>query len=434
MARLALPVVATQVSLMLMGVVDTIMVARLGETELDGVAIGNALLFIVASGLSGVLYALDALVGQLHGAGDREGTGRALWQGYWLALALGVLGALVFVDGAALARLVGQSEAVSIECGRYLDGRVWAMPAAIVWAAQRSFLSGVGDTRAVMVVSLLANVVNALLDWALIYGKLGAPALGTYGAGLATGLCICAMVAHAAWVIHRRGSGYAATKVAPDPKAIWRLLVLGVPVGLHLAGEMGVFSATAFLAGRLGETALAAHQIALNLSALTFMVPLGVSFAASVRVAQCIGAGDTDGAARAGRIALGLGVAFMACSALVLISLPTWLIGLYTPKPAVVAAGASLLRVAALFQISDALQVVGAGCLRGTGDTRSAMIANLVAHWGIGLPLGALLCFPLGLGVTGLWIGLTASLTVVGIWLCVRFLGGKWRTRGRLGI
>jgi MATE family multidrug resistance protein len=225
-----------------------------------------------------------------------------------------------------------------------------------------------------------------------------------------------------AWHERRAAVSLYATPLAIEAVKLWRLVTLGVPAAMHLTAEVGVFAAATALAGRLDPIALTSHQIALNIASVTYMVPLGVASAGAVRVGQAIGRQDAHAVSQAGWTAIVIGVGFMACAALALLVVPTQIIGIFTHDPAVLALGVSLLFVAALFQLFDGVQGVTTGVLRGLGDTRTAMIANLAGHWLLGLPVGYLLCFVAGVGVLGLWIGLSLGLVTVGLVLLVTWV------------
>lgn len=283
-----------------------------------------------------------------------------------------------------------------------------------------------------MYVAIAANAVNALAGYALIYGRFGAPRLGVLGAGYATTIARLFMVGAIALVIWGSGryAAFGVRLVRPSGAKIRRLLRLGLPVGGQLAAEVGVFSATGVMMERLGPAPLAAHQVALSLASLTFMVPLGLSIAASVRIGQALGRRAFESARVSAIAAYAVGVGFMTVSATTFALAAGPLARLFSEDQAVVAIAVVLIRVAALFQISDGAQVIGAGCLRGAADTRAAFLVNVLGHWAVGLPVGLLLAFPLGLGARGLWLGLSASLTVVAVFLAARFFSEKWRATG----
>ena len=280
-----------------------------------------------------------------------------------------------------------------------------------------------GVVTPIMLTLLSANVINVAANWVLIYGRLGAPALGVDGAGWAT--CISrgymALVLLAVIVHHdaRHGRRLAYISHTIDLGRMQCLFRLGLPAALQVTLEVGVFSAATALAGKLAPVALAAHQITLNMASFTFMVPLGMSSAAAVRVGHAVGRRDPGGASRAGWTAVVLGTVFMAGAAAAFLLLPRPLLRLFTMDETVIGIGVSLLFVAAIFQMFDGLQGVLTGVLRGVGDTRTPMLWNLAGHWCFGLPFGYTLCFVWGVGVIGLWIGLSAGLIVVAVILLV---------------
>ena len=283
----------------------------------------------------------------------------------------------------------------------------------------RRYLQGMHAVAPVAFALVTANLVNAAGDWLLIYGHLGAPALGVQGSAWATTLArvylllVLWLAAH--WYDRVRDTGLRDVSRRISRERLVRLWHLGFPAASQVSIEVGVFTLASALAGRLDPVSSAAHQIAINIAATSFMVPLGVASAGAVRVGNRVGAKDPRGARLAGWAAIVLGGVFMTAMAVLFVAMPHMLIGLFSPGPDVLALGASLIMIAAVFQLFDGLQAVATGVLRGLGDTRIAMIANFVGHWLLGLPVGYLLCFTYGLGVVGLWMGLSAGLIVCGI-------------------
>jgi MATE family multidrug resistance protein len=429
--RLAAPVVATQIGLVSMGFVDTIFVGRLGGAALGGMALGNSLAFsFLVVGL-GVLSAVDTLVAQSYGAGERGECGAHLVQGLFVGLGLGLAATALFLRPQPLLGLLGQKPDVALAAADYLETVSWSFVPMMLFSAQRGFLNGIGKTRPFMVVTLVANLVNAAADWAMIYGHLGFPAMGVRGAGYATTGARLFMLAATTFLLAR--GGFEDFRPTSGRRPAWRrvarLLRIGLPVGGQFAAEVGIFATVAVFMGRLGKVPLAAHQIALQLASLTFMVPLGLSVGASVRVGQAIGRGAWEDTRVSAIVAYALGVGFMATSAAAFAVFAEPLAWLFTDDRAVVPVAAVLIRVAALFQLSDGAQVIGGGCLRGAADTRAAFVVNLIGHWAVGLPVGLALAFPAGLGARGLWYGLSASLTFVAVFLAARFISGRWRAR-----
>jgi MATE family, multidrug efflux pump len=300
-----------------------------------------------------------------------------------------------------------------------------------MYATFRRYLQGMGVVRPVMIALVLANITNAVMNWILIYGHLGAPVMGVRGSAWATVIARIGMAAYLLVVIilreRARRPGLLETPLRIEAARMRRLVALGFPAAAQITLEVGGFAAATALAGRLAPTALAAHQIALNIAACSFMVPLGLSSAGAVRVGQAFGRKDLVGAERSGWTALLFGAIFMSIAASTFVLAPRTLIGAFTQDEGVLRIGASLLLVAAVFQLFDGLQGVATGVLRGLGDTRTAMLWNLFGHWFIGLPCGYVLCFGLGLGVVGLWWGLSAGLTICGVALVI-----VWWRRARM--
>ena len=421
LARLAWPVILAEIGWMAMGIVDTIMVGPLGAAAIAGVGVAGILFFAVASCGMGLLLGLDTVVAQAHGAGRSETCRRWLWQGLWLGLLVAVpLGGVLWLERAQIARLGLHPGVLPVVLGN-LDVLWLSLVPLFVYAAARRYLQAIGRVRPVMVALLVANVVNAIGNWAFIYGHLGLPALGTDGAAWATlvarvtmaAVCVGAVIRHdvrtrpplPVWRVPRR----------PVPGELLTLLRLGVPASLQMVFEVSFFALASALAASQVPASSAAHQIALEMAGLAFMVPLGIASAAAVRVGHAVGRGDGRGAAAAGWAAMALGVAAMAVTGLLFLALPAPLIGLFTGDADVIRTGTVLLALGALFAIFDGVQVVATGALRGLGDTRRPMLWNLVGHWGMGLPIGWTLAFVAGWGVVGIWIGLSTGLIVVGV-------------------
>jgi MATE family multidrug resistance protein len=306
----------------------------------------------------------------------------------------------------------------------YLSVVSWSLLPLLLFASCRRYLQGINTVRPIMFALLSANLINAFFNWILIFGHFGAPALGVRGAAWATvaSRAYMVLVLFAVIALGERQHHESLMRKLPLPVETWRirrLLSLGFPAASQLSLEVGVFATATALAGKLAPAPLAAHQISLNLAGATFMVPYGVSSAGAVRVGQALGRGDLEGAARAGWTALALGVGFMMLAAAAFIFAPRLLLGAFTTDMGVIDVGVSVLMVAAFFQIFDGVQGVATGILRGLGDTRSPMIWNLAGHWLFGLPVGYSLCFVLGLGVVGLWVGLSIGLVAVAIALMI---------------
>lgn len=433
MTALAIPVVVGELGWMAMGVVDVIMVGRLSAEAIGAVAVGRALVMVCTVFGVGMLLGLDTLVSRSFGAGDRDDCRHSLVNGIYLALLVAVpLTAIVYAAIPAF-EWIGVNPAVLALTVPYATAVGWSVLPVLVYTALRRYLQAINRVRAVMIALVTANLINAFANWILIFGNLGAPRLGVRGAGWATVVSmiyLALFLAGVVWLNEREAGGkLSGVGWRPDPARLRGLLALGLPAALHMTIELGVFALVTALAGRLDAASLAAHQIAITLASLTFMVPLGVSSAAAVRVGQALGRRDPDGAVRAGWTAILLGAGFMLVAAAAFVLLPRPLLRIFTSEPDVIAIGVTLLILAALFQLFDGVQVVATGALRGIGDTRNPMIWNLVGHWVIGLPSGYYLCFVRGWGAVGLWVGFCLGLTFVGVVLLrvwSRSLGPEW--------
>ena len=423
MFALALPVVLAELGWMAMGLVDTLMVGRIGPEAIGAVGLGSTLFMAVAILAMGLLLGLDTLISHAYGAGRIEDCHRWLVHGVALSLLVTPLLTAVLLLMSRSLDAWGLDPTVLALARPYLDVVTWSLLPLLLYASFRRYLQAMGAVRPVMLALLLANVANAIANWALIFGNLGAPALGVEGAAWATvaSRIVMAGFLFTVIVLRERGRrpGLFETPLRIERPWMRRLLGLGVPAAMQVTLEVGVFAAATALSGRLTPSALAAHQIALNFVAVTYMVPLGISSAGAVRVGHAVGRGDRDGAASSGWTAIAFGCLFMTAAAIAFVTIPRVLIGFFTSDAGVLRVGVSLHAVAAVFQLFDALQEVSTGVLRGLGDTRMPMLWNLAGHWFIGLPLGYVLCFPLGLGVIGLWWGLSTGLMICGVALLV---------------
>jgi MATE family multidrug resistance protein len=428
--RLAIPIALGEVGWMAMNFVDVAMIGRAGAAPLAAVSLGSALFIIFAIICEGVLMGSDSLISQEHGAGRPEECFRYLWAGVQLALPISVVGAVL----AGLSwRLLGPI-GIAPEIVGQTRGFLWAMacglPPLLAFVAMRVFLQGIHRVKVIAFAMLSANLVNFLGDYALIYGHWGAPTLGATGSGIATTVArtymMAVLLAYLAWV--SRGRGWQLARYARQfyPERIRRIVRLGAPAAAQIALEVAAFSASTLVAGRLGAVAVGGHQIALTLASLTFMMPLGVAQATSVRVGYAIGRRDAEAAGTSGWSGILLSASLMSCAAVVLWTLPLPIAHIFTREPEVVAIGVRLLAIAAVFQFFDGVQVTAIGALRGSGNTRIAMLADFVGWYVLGLPLGAWLCFGMGWGVRGLWYGLSAGLISIACVLAV-----AWRFRVR---
>jgi len=425
MVTLAVPVVLSELGWMAQGIVDTIMVGRLGPAAIGAVALGNAVYYTPSLFGIGLLLGLDTTVAQAYGRRDHDECHRWLAQGVYLAcIATLPLMLLVAAASFGFARF-GITPVVAVPAGGYLRILNWGTLPLLLYGGTRRYLQGVGQVRVITVTYVLANLLNWLGNWVLIYGKFGFPALGVNGSAISTCVARVGMAAALlgfAWRYERkRGHPLFRHWAGPSLEKIVQLLRLGAPAAGQIVLEVGAWNMATLSAGWLTPVALATHQIAVNYASVSYMVPLGISAAAAVSVGQAVGANDPERARRAGWLALALGTGFMLLAAVVFLVAPGPLIALYTRDPQVMAVGPSLLWVAAAFQIFDGIQTVCTGALRGLGETHAPMVANFVGYWVLGLPLGLTLCFVLRWGIYGTWIGLTLALIVIAVTLLLRW-------------
>jgi MATE family multidrug resistance protein len=419
MTSLAVPVAVGELGWMAMGVVDVMMVGRLSAEAIGAVAVGRALAMVVTVFGIGLLLGMDTLVSQSFGAGDRDDCRHSLVNGVYLAALASVpLCAILFAVIPALGWF-GIDPSVRALAAPYTAAVAWSVLPVLLYTALRRYLQAINRVRAVMIALISANLINVASNWILIFGNLGAPEMGVSGAGWATVISMIYLtlfLAGVVWLNEReQGGGTSAVVWRFDTSRLRGLLALGLPAATHVTVELAVFALVTLLAGRLDPASLAAHQIAITLASVTFMVPLGISSAAAVRVGQAIGRRDPPGAVRAGWTAIVLAAGFMALAAAAFVLLPGPLLRMFSSDPEVIEIGVTLLILAALFQLFDGVQVAATGALRGIGDTRNPLIWNLVGHWLIGLPAGSYLCFVRGWGAAGLWVGFCLGLTFVGL-------------------
>ena len=424
---LALPLILAQVAQMSASFVDTLMVGRLGNTQLAGIALGGSIFFLTFLVCGGVLFSVSPVVSQAFGAGETRAAGRAAQGGFFLALLLSVPALVLFSQIGHILPLLGQEpEAVRLATG-YVQAIAWGFVPALLTVSLRGLFEGTSNPRPVMVIAFLAVGFNALMNYLLMFGHWGFPALGLIGTGYASALSFWLSLTLLALYSARTLPKFGVFRFrGVDLGMVVTLLRIGWPIGLTLGFEAGLFSATAVLMGTLGTVPLAAHQIAVQSASFTFMVPLGLASATAVRVGQAVGRRDPDGIRWAGWVGIGLSACVMLVSALTFWFLPERVAGLYLDvadpaNTAVVRKAVQFLAFAAVFQVFDGLQVSAAGALRGLKDTRAPMLISLTSYWGVGLSSGVLLAFVLGLGGRGLWLGLVLGLVTAAVLLVRRF-------------
>ncbi len=428
LASLALPVVITQVGFMLFGVVDLMMVGHLGEAAIAATSLGNTWTTGTLLVGIGIVYGMDPIITRAHGAGDGARAGLALQRGVILALLVSVPVSLSWsaTEGALI--LLGQDPELAALAQRYVSVQIPSAPCFLVFTALRQYLQGRAITLPALVVVSAANGINAFANWVIVYGNLGAPALGVVGSGIATSITRGSMLfALAAWIAFGRlsaGAWVPWSRASFARAGLLECLGHGLPVALMMGLEVWAFQIATIMSGWLGATELAAHGVALNLASLAFMVPLGISFGATTRVGNLLGAGDPGGAQRAAWAAFALGAGAMALFALAFVALRDVLPTCYTSEPGVLAAAAAILPIAGAFQVFDGVQVVGCGILRGMGRTRPVALFNLIGYYALALPMGWWLAFRTDAGLAGIWWGLALGLAFVALvlvaWIRVR--------------
>ncbi|HWC18329.1 MAG TPA: MATE family efflux transporter [Terriglobales bacterium] len=417
---LAWPLVVAEIGWMAMGLVDTIMVGHMRNSAeaIGGVSLGSVIFYTAAIFGGALLYSLDTKVSQSFGAGDLIDANHSLLSALYIVVPLApALMLFIWLFGLLLPRM-GVDRGVLAQALPFLSAMNWSTPPLLLYFAFRRYLQAIDLVKPVTFALISANVINALGDWILIYGHWGSPTFGVAGSGWST--CISRMYMAAVlfvavlWHHRKKDLRLFRPPYRPDFLRISELLRIGFPAATQILFEIGVFATATALIAKFNAASIAAHQIALNCASFTYMVPLGISSAAAVRVGQGIGRRDPAGAGRAGWTAIAMGAAFMTFAAVVLVLAPHLIVRIFTPDPEVMRIGVSLLFVAAAFQLFDGLQTVATGALRGAGETRIPMLSSFVAYWVIGLPLGYYLGFNRRLGALGLWAGLAISLMVIG--------------------
>jgi MATE family multidrug resistance protein len=428
MLRLAAPLALAELGWMAMGIVDTIMAGPLGPAAVGAGILGNMVFFPLAVSFTGLLLGMDTLVSQAFGARALHDARHTLVNAVWLALAITPVTIALTVAAVPVMRAVNVNRDVMALCVPYMRALSWGLAPLFLFTAFRRYLQAIDIVKPVTFALVSANLINFVANWVLIYGHWGAPALGLEGTGYATSLSRLYMTAVLFGVVlwEERKSDYLVFAISwrPDWSRLRELVRLGLPATGQIAFEGAVFGVVTVLAAKLDPVSLAAHGIAVQVIATTFMVPLGISSAAAVRVGQAVGRKDARGVVAAGWAALAIAGAFMTAAGVLLWVAPAFIIQRFIADAAVIAMGATLLRIAAFFELFDGLQIVATGALRGLGDTATSMITHLIGYWLIGMPIVYVFCFTLGWGAAGIWIGLTVALILIGVALAV-----AWKLR-----
>lgn len=432
---LAGPLIGNNIAIAGMNFADTVMAGRLGKYDLGAVAVGSSVWMLAFLFAMGTLMAISPIVSQRFGGGHLPEIGRYTRQGLWLSQALGwlVLAVLFTATPPALTAIGIEPDIRPLTAG-YVQAIAWGAPAICAYLALRFTSEGVGWTRPIMYCTLASLVVNVAGNYVFMYGKLGAPAMGAVGCGVASAIAM--------WFLLAAFLGYVLLSPRYRPFALFErftwprrrelgeILALGIPISATVSAEIGLFTAVSLLMGTLSASIAAAHQVAINYAATMFMVPLAINSATTVRVGQALGAGRPELARHRGFVGIGMCGLFMATSAVVMLLLREEIVRLYTPDPEVSAVAVGLLLVAAVFQVSDGVQVGAAGALRGYKDTRVPMLLNLLAYWVIAFPLAWAAAVKLELGPQLIWGGFVVGLSLAAVLLVWRFLRVSARAAG----
>ncbi len=431
LAKLAGPIIANNLALAGMGLTDTIMAGRLGAQDLAAVAVGNAVWISTFLLGLGIIMAMSPIAAHHVGAGTHRQVGKYLRQCLMLGQFLVIVVAILIVVAANLLDDMGIDPSVVPKSRGYLYGTALGLPAAYVYLCLRFTSEGIGHTRPIMYMALLGLIVNVPANYVFMYGKLGLPAMGATGCGIATAVATWLTMLGMVWYVRRHRGVYAPycffeRMERPNAPILKEIAGVGVPIGLGLLAEVGLFSAGALLMGTLGAEAAGAHAIAINYAATMFMVPLGIHSAIIIHVGRAAGARDMARARFSGFVGISMCGLFMLLSALVMIVFREPIIALYTSDPGVGQIAVALLGMAAVFQVADGLNIGATGALRGLKDTRVLLYLSIVAFWLVGFPLAYLSVVHFGLGPVWVWAGMAVGLFVGATLLNVRF---AWVTR-----
>lgn len=423
--RLGGPLIAAQLVQISMNFADTVMAGQLGSTALASVAIGGSVWMPTLILGMGLLMSVSPCVAHAFGSGDHRAVGHHVRQGLWLSQGVAAVSFVLVRNSDQVMHWMQVDPRIIPTAGEYLRAVSWGIPASCAYTVLRCYSEAVSITRPILLISLVGLATNVAANYVFMYGHLGMPALGAVGTGVATAITLwvmfgCQLACVCGIGYFRQFESFQAWEW-PQARSLRELFRVGGPIGISLFMEGGLFSAVSLLMGRLGAGIMAGHQVALNVASVTFMVPLGIAMAITVRVGQAMGRGDVSAARRSGLTGAALAMAFMTCMALLMLTIPHLIVELYTRDPEVRRIGAGLLAMAAIFQIFDGLQVAGAGALRGLKDTTVPMVITSIAYWVLGFPLAYWLGISRGGGPTGLWGGLILGLVVAAVLLNLRF-------------
>ena len=435
---LGLPLVGGHLGQMAIGVTDTVMLGWYSVEALAAVTLASTYFFVLFIFGSGFAFAVMPMVASYAAEEDAIGIRRATRMGLWLSLAFGVVALPMMVWSEPILMMLGQSDALAVTAGRYLAVAGWGIVPALLVMVLKSYLAALERTQVVLWITLAAAMINALVNYALIFGNWGAPELGVVGAAWASVITqivsLVGVVIYVLWVMPEHSLFVRMWRA--DKQMLGKVFSLGWPIGITALSEVGLFASSAVMMGWLGTIPLAAHGIVVQLTSITFMVHLGISNVATIRAGNAYGRRDKPHMARGAIIAVMLSVGFAMLTTIVFVGWPESLISLFMQRdePArvdILAIGIGLLVMAALFQLVDGAQAIALGLLRGVQDTQIPMVLAGISYWGIGIPCSYVLGFTFGFDGIGVWAGLVIGLGVAAVLLNARFWGHTIKTAGR---
>ncbi len=423
--HLAYPVMLSQLGQVAVGVADSMMVGRLGALPLAAASLGNSIFFVIMMFGIGVSMGITPLVSRADGKGKSKRISRLFSHGLWINIITSVLLTVIVLGLSQGLHFLNQPEEVVVLAVPYLLIITASLLPLMVFQTFKQMAEGLSQTRQAMYITIFANLVNVFLNWVLIWGKFGFPQMGLNGAGVATLvsriLMMLMMGSYILFSARYKKYHFRLFLLGASFPMISRILKIGIPTGFQFIFEVSAFSTAAIMMGWIGVNALAGHQIALNLASISYMMATGLATAGMIRVSNQVGRGDMKAMREAGLVVFGMVAVFMLASALIFFSFRYFLPTLYIDDTEVIALSASLLVIAGLFQVSDGIQAVGLGVLRGLEDVKVPTIVTLMAYWVLGLPLGYFLAFTLDMGAHGIWYGLLIGLTITAALLLYRF-------------
>lgn len=423
--QLSIPIIIGQIGIVLMGVADIVMIGKLDSTNLAAAGLANSVYFLITILGIGTLTAVSPLVAKAKGAGHVNEVALMFRQSLWASIALSIfIGVILFILTTNL-HWFKQEEEVTMLTKSYLHILNGGTVFMLLFLAAKQFSDGLSITKPSAIITILGLLFNVFWNWILIYGKFGFPRLGLDGAGYATSLTRLVMAVSMIMYVLRiplYKQWLHVKEKLEGPKLFWQIFRVGLPSGMQYFFEVGAFASAAIMIGWFGKEQLAAHQIAINLASVTYMIATGISAGGSIAVGDAWGRKHKEDLMKSGRAALVMSVVFMGITALVFALFNHFFVGLYIQDEYVSGMAANLLLIAALFQLSDGIQCVSLGVLRGIADTKIPTVITVIAYWVIGIPIGWVMAKNFGLTLYGIWFGLSIGLTFSAVFLTIRFL------------